>query len=292
MSRLVSDPLDRSDVDRLGDFLASHRRIFVLTGAGCSTRSGIPDYRDADGRWKRSSPVQYRDFLRQESVRRRYWARSLIGWPHFARAEPGPAHYALASLERAGLISQIVTQNVDGLHQRAGSRRVLDLHGRLQLVDCLDCGNRLDRAVLQQQLVQRNPRVAEITARVAPDGDADLEGLDFDRFEVPGCPRCGGTLKPAVVFFGESVPQPRVVRAMDRLHEADALLVVGSSLMVFSGYRFCREAGRSGKPVAALNLGRTRADAELALKVVADCTMVLPMVAARLCRDGSNPTCA
>lgn len=266
----------------MSEFLSAHARVFVLTGAGCSTGSGIPDYRDSEGRWKRRTPVQYRDFLTRESARRRYWARSLVGWPHFARARPSPAHEALARLEATGRITQLVTQNVDGLHQRAGSRRVLDLHGRLEFVDCLDCGHRLHRAEFQEQLVARNPELTEVCAGAAPDGDADLEDLDFDRFRVPDCPRCGGVMKPAVVFFGEAVPQPRVARAFDRLHEADAVLVVGSSLMVFSGYRFCREATAAGKPVAALNLGRTRADAELALKVVGDCASVLPIVAARL----------
>ncbi len=279
---------DRSDVDRLIELLTNHSRLFVLTGAGCSTDSGIPDYRDVEGRWKRAAPVQYRDFLRSESVRRRYWARSLIGWPHFARARPSSAHHALARLESAGRIAQIVTQNVDGLHQRAGSRRVLDLHGRLEFVDCLGCGHRLPRAELQEWLVAHNPALAPLCAQVAPDGDAHLEDLGFDRFQVPVCPCCGGVLKPAVVFFGESVPQPRVLRALDRLRESDAVLVVGSSLMIFSGYRFCREATLTAKPVAALNLGRTRADAELALKVVGDCTSVLPGVVDRLLSNAGD----
>jgi NAD-dependent SIR2 family protein deacetylase len=276
----ISSAVDGTD--RLSEFLLRHRRVFVLTGAGCSTGSGIPDYRDADGRWKRGSPVQYRDFLRHEHIRRRYWARSLVGWPHFARAEPGPAHRALARLERAGRISQIVTQNVDGLHQRAGSRRVLDLHGRLDRVDCLDCGHRVEREALQASLVAVNPELAEIVAGIRPDGDAELDGLDLERMRVPDCPCCGGLLKPAVVFFGESVPQPRVRRAFERLRESEALLVVGSSLMVFSGYRFCREAARLGLPVAALNLGRTRADAELSLKLVGDCGRLLPGIAERV----------
>jgi NAD-dependent SIR2 family protein deacetylase len=217
--------------------------------------------------------VQYRDFVNSDHARRRYWSRSLVGWPRVASAAPNAAHRALSSLERAGVVRTLVTQNVDGLHQRAGSRRVVDLHGRLDEVECLDCGGRVSRRDVQEQLVAWNPGFGTPAARDAaarPDGDSEWEA-DVTRFAVPHCPSCGGVLKPAVVFFGENVPRTRVETSMAALGEADALLVVGSSLMVFSGYRFCLAAQAMGKPVAAVNLGRTRADGMLALKVEEDC---------------------
>ncbi|MDO1527262.1 NAD-dependent protein deacetylase [Fulvimonas sp. R45] len=259
----------------LAAFVAAHPRLFVLTGAGCSTDSGIPDYRDADGGWKRAQPVTFQAFMGEERTRRRYWARSLVGWRRFGRAEPNGTHHALARLEARGRLSLLVTQNVDGLHQRAGSRAVVDLHGRLDQVRCMGCELRLPRVDFQLELIGRNPGWATLEAGDAPDGDADLEGLDFDRFDVPPCPRCGSVLKPDVVFFGENVPRERVARAMQALEQADAMLVVGSSLMVFSGYRFAHAAAKAGKPVAAVNLGRTRADPLLALKVQQPCAQAL-----------------
>ena len=276
-------PWSRPDpLDALADFVARHPRLFVLTGAGCSTDSGIPDYRDANGDWKRRQPVRYQEFVGSEPVRRRYWARSLLGWPAFARARPNAAHVALAGLEAAGFVHQLVTQNVDGLHQRAGSRRAIDLHGRLDAVVCLDCRYRGPRDAFQAALADRNPAFKALVATVAPDGDADLDAVDCGGFRIPDCPSCGGTLKPAVVFFGESVPKPRVERTCQRLAEADALLVVGSSLAVFSGYRFCKQALACGQPIAALNLGRTRADGELALKVDRPCGPTLRALLDRL----------
>ncbi|VTU19820.1 NAD-dependent protein deacetylase [Variovorax sp. SRS16] len=251
----------------LADFAARHRRLFVLTGAGCSTDSGIPDYRDRNGDWKRPSPVTYQAFMGEAATRRRYWARSLLGWPTMGRARPGEAHRALARLEAAGRIGRLLTQNVDGLHRAAGSRDVIDLHGRIDTVRCMGCETRSPRAALQAELLRRNPDWAALQARAAPDGDADLDGRDFSCFDVPACPRCGGVLKPDVVFFGESVPRDRVAAAHAGLAAADAVLVAGSSLMVYSGFRFVQAAVATGKPVAAVNLGRTRADALLTLKI-------------------------
>lgn len=251
----------------LADFATRHRRLFVLTGAGCSTESGIPDYRDVNGDWKRPSPVTYQAFTGEDATRRRYWARSLVGWPTMARARPGAAHRALAKLEADERIGLLLTQNVDGLHEAAGSRRTIDLHGRIDTVRCMGCDTRSTRAALQQALRERNPPWAALEARAAPDGDADLDGLDFSSFDVPACTQCGGMLKPDVVFFGESVPRDRVEAAFAALAEADAMLVAGSSLMVYSGFRFVQAAVAAGKPVAAVNLGRTRADELLTLKV-------------------------
>jgi NAD-dependent SIR2 family protein deacetylase len=249
------------------DFATRHPRLLVLTGAGCSTGAGIPDYRDANGEWKRSPPMQYQLFVADRLARQRYWARSMIGWRTMSQATPSPAHHALANLESAGRIARLVTQNVDGLHNLAGSRDVVDLHGRIDTVCCMGCGTRSPRSALQQEMWRRNPQWAMLEALSAPDGDADLDHQDFARFDVPACAVCGGTLKPDVVFFGESVPRERVTAVRTALTEADALLVAGSSLMVYSGYRFVEDAVAAGKPVAVVNIGRTRADAVLTLKI-------------------------
>lgn len=260
---------------RLARFIEQHQPLFVLTGAGCSTASGIPDYRDEQGQWKHRKPVQYQDFCDKEITRKRYWARSMLGWPHITNAKPAKVHLLLRTLERAGLIQFLVTQNVDGLHQKAGSVRVLDLHGNLQTVSCLSCACQLSRRTLQKQLAEANPLFDESCSEIAPDGDTMLEDMDFSSFEFVHCPQCGGILKPDVVFFGESVPKDRVAEAMHHLHAAKAMLVLGSSLMVYSGYRFCRAAVASGIVICAVNKGLTRADGELTLKIEQDCGSAL-----------------
>jgi len=263
------------ETSSLQDFVDRHRRLFVLTGAGCSTGSGIPDYRDADGQWKRPQPVTFQAFMGDEKTRRRYWARSLIGWRRIRRAQPNDAHRALARLETMGRIELVLTQNVDRLHQAAGNARVIDLHGRIDLVRCMDCELRSPREELQDELGRLNSGWLDFDAAEAPDGDADLDGADFSSFALPSCRRCGGVLKPDVVFFGESVPRDRVDAAARGLDEADAMLIVGSSLMVYSGFRFVQRAASAGKPVAAVNLGRTRADALLTLKAEQACEAAL-----------------
>ncbi len=276
------DEFDES-LDALTAFAARYPRLFVLTGAGCSTESGIPDYRDGNGDWKRPAPVTFQAFMGDDATRRRYWARSLIGWRVMGGARPGAAHRALASLESAGRINTLLTQNVDGLHDAAGSRNCIDLHGRIDTVRCMACEARLPRSALQTELLQRNPAWAALDARAAPDGDADLDGMDFSSFDIPSCPACGtGLLKPDVVFFGESVPRERVAAAHAALNAADAMLVAGSSLMVYSGYRFVLAAAEAGKPVAAVNIGRTRADDLFALKVERPVGAALEAIAARL----------
>jgi NAD-dependent SIR2 family protein deacetylase len=259
----------------LAAFCRRHPRLVVLTGAGCSTASGIPDYRDEAGDWKHPQPVQYQDFVSSAATRRRYWARSAIGWRRMDRARPNPAHSALASLERHGHVELLITQNVDGLHQAAGSRQVVDLHGRLDQVRCLDCTHSLPRPDFQADLEGANPGWSP-AAHPRPDGDADLDDAAYREFRVPPCPACGGRLKPDVVFFGETVPRERVERSFAALEAADALLVVGSSLMVYSGFRFARRAAELGRPIAAVNRGRTRADELLHLKIESDCTAALP----------------
>ncbi|HET7300514.1 MAG TPA: NAD-dependent protein deacetylase, partial [Oleiagrimonas sp.] len=215
-------------VNHLADWLQACPRVTVITGAGVSTASGIPDYRDADGQWKRAQPVTFQQFVGVTAVRHRYWARSFAGWPHFSRARPNAAHVALAELERRGRLHGIVTQNVDRLHQRAGSRQVVDLHGRLDVVVCLDCATRYRREWLQRELAAMNPGWAGHAGRIAPDGDADIEGVDFGAFRIPDCPRCGGLLKPDVVFYGESVPAARRDQATSMVNAADGILIVGS----------------------------------------------------------------
>ena len=264
----------------LEDFVSRHRRLFVLTGAGCSTNSGIPDYRDAEGKWKRTPPVSFQAFMGEEKARQRYWARSLIGWRRFGAARPNRTHRALACLEAVGKSEVLLTQNVDRLHQAAGAARVIDLHGRLDLVLCVGCGRRTPRAELQEELSRLNPGWRMLDADDAPDGDADLADADFSTFSVPSCRRCGGVLKPDVVFFGENVPRARVDAAAKHLKQADAMLIVGSSLMVYSGFRFVEMAARAGTPMAAVNLGRTRADGLLALKDERPCEAALAFLLA------------
>ena len=273
---------DRNMLADLHAFVRDHPRLLVLTGAGISTDSGIPGYRDAQGNWQRTPPVQAQDFFRSHAVRQRYWARSMLGWPVLANAQPNAAHFALAQLQAAGYVRQLVTQNVDGLHQRAGSTGVIELHGHVGSVICLQCGTRRPRSSLQAQLEADNPSLAELRALPASDGDAHLELASFEAVHIPACGHCGGVLKPDVVFFGESVPRERVDASLQALDESDALLVIGSSLTVFSGYRFCLAAEKLGKPVAAINLGQTRADALLALKVDASCAAALMDLAGRL----------
>lgn len=246
--------------------LLAFRRIAVLTGAGLSTDSGIPDYR-GPGSVPRS-PMTYQQFVRDESLRRHYWARNHLGWRHLRHADPNPGHAALAVMEKRGLLSGLITQNVDRLHTGAGSRQVIDLHGRYDRVVCLGCAVRFPRAELAVLLERLNPGYLEQESDagdVAPDADADV--VDTGGFVIAPCPECGGMLKPDFVYFGENVPKDRVERAYDVVNAADALLVAGSSLTVMSGFRFARHAAKVGKPVVIINRGATRGD-ELATRKV------------------------
>jgi NAD-dependent SIR2 family protein deacetylase len=260
----------------LAEFIDRHPKLLVLTGAGISTASGIPDYRDKDGVRRGKAPVQGPEFRKLDAVRRRYWARSMVGYPALSRAAPNAGHQALAALEAQGRIGALMTQNVDGLHQRAGSASVLELHGNIHQVVCLDCHALFTRAFIQQRLAQANPAMAGAQAQAAPDGDAHLEPDALADFHIPWCVHCGGMLKPDVVFFGDGVPAARTGAALALMDASDALLVIGSSLTVYSGFRFCRMAAAAGKPIAAVNLGKTRADDMLALKVEDSAENVLP----------------
>lgn len=261
--------------DELAALVRDAGTVTVLTGAGVSTASGIPCYRDRKGEWQHPPPVQFADFVARDDVRQRYWARSFAGWSRLAGAVPNLAHRSLAGLEVAGVLDTLITQNVDGLHQQAGTQRIVDLHGRLDRVVCLDCGLMLERQDWQDRLLTLNPDFHARVVRINPDGDAELADADVMQFDVPDCDACGGIVKPDVVFFGETVPAGRVAAAMGAVERSGALLVAGSSLMVFSGLRFVRQAVELGKPVAIVNQGRTRADDVATLRIDADCGELL-----------------
>ncbi len=259
--------------------LLAGRRFVALTGAGCSTESGIPDYRGG-GRPGPRNPIQHDAFMRRPEVRQRYWARATLGWERFQGAQPNAGHAALARLEAGGLLAGVITQNVDRLHHAAGSRRVVELHGALADVRCLDCRQLEPRAQLQARLLDANPGWLAGAAGVAqPDGDAELPADAVATFQVVGCRRCGGVLKPDVVFFGGTVGEPTLSAAWSLLAEAAALLVIGSSLTVYSGFRFVRHAHEQGLPIGIVNVGPTRGDALAQARVSAPVGQVLPRLA-------------
>jgi NAD+-dependent protein deacetylase sirtuin 4 len=258
------------------------RRVAVLTGAGCSTESGIPDYRGPGTRERARNPIQHRAFISDPLTRARYWARSAIGWPRFASVAPNGAHRAIAALETAGHLTGLITQNVDRLHHEAGSRDVIELHGALAEVRCLACEAREHRDDLQRRILELNPAFSERSAELAPDGDAELPIEAVRDFRAPACLTCGGILKPDVVFFGDNVPRARVDRAFAVADAAEVLLVVGSSLAVYSGYRFVLRAAERGQRIAIVNLGETRGDSHAHVRVDARAGDVLPTVARAL----------
>lgn len=257
---MTNTQTSQQETSQLLDFIQQHPRLVILTGAGISLQSGIPTYRDQNGVWMGSAPMQHQDFIKHEHTRRRYWARSFIGRSTIANAQPNPAHFALAELEATGSVELLITQNVDNLHQRAGSRHVIDLHGNLRDIHCLDCATRSSRDELQQRIAIYNPQLQGLSAEMRPDGDAILDEAHIEQVQVPECTACGGVLMPEVVFFGGTVPVTRVQYCLDALQRADALLVVGSSLKVYSGFRFCLRAKEWNKPIALINPGQTRAD--------------------------------
>lgn len=262
--------------------LLTERRLAVLTGAGISTDSGIPDYRGPDS--PPSNPMTIQQFLSGPVFRQRYWARNHIGWRHMAARRPNAGHRAVAALERAGLVTGVITQNVDLLHTKAGSQTVVNLHGTYAQVVCLSCGHTMTRAALAVELERLNPGFTERaevgSIGVAPDADATVE--DTATFRYLDCPRCGGILKPDIVYFGDSVPKDRVQRAYALVDAADALVVAGSSLTVYSGYRFVRHAAASGKPVAIINRGTTRGDDLATVRIDSGCSEILALLASEL----------
>ncbi len=246
---------------------------------------GIPTYRDHNGTWQRAEPIQHQEFITSSSKRQRYWLRSYAGWPAVCSAEPSPTHHALAELESLGFIHLLVTQNVDQLHQKANSKNVIDLHGRLDRVVCLECHSIYERADIQDQLAALNSFL-ELSGELAPDGDADVDDTRVHQVEIPDCKKCGGTLKPDVVFFGDNVNREIVQRVYDAIDDADALLIVGSSLKVFSGFRFCRHAHDKKKVIASVNPGVTRADELLSLRIAQPCDSVFPALVEHLRQGG------
>ncbi|MBM4630028.1 NAD-dependent protein deacetylase [Rhodococcus hoagii] len=273
--------LDRV-IDRMLELLHG-RRVCVLTGAGISTDSGIPDYRGPDSPPR--NPMTYQQFVGDPSFRRHYWARNHLGWRFMDAARPNTGHRAVAALERAGVVHGVITQNVDLLHTKAGTRQVIDLHGSYAQVRCLDCGAQTSRMTLAGRLDAANPGFAETVAaatgvEIAPDADAVIETTDH--FRMVDCEQCGGMLKPDIVYFGESVPKPRVTAAFEMVAGADALLVAGSSLTVMSGLRFVRRAARDGLPIVIVNRGATRGDEFATLKIEDGCSDVLESLVSAL----------
>ncbi|XP_006865509.1 PREDICTED: NAD-dependent protein deacetylase sirtuin-4 [Chrysochloris asiatica] len=276
-----SPPLDPEKVKELQRFITLSKRVLVITGAGISTESGIPDYRsEGVGLYARTDrrPIQHRDFVRSAQIRQRYWARNFVGWPQFSSHQPNPAHWALSYWERLGKLYWLVTQNVDALHTKAGSRRLTELHGCMHRVLCLTCGEQTARGQLQDRFEGLNPTWSAEAHGLAPDGDVFLTEGQVRSFQVPSCARCGGPLKPDVVFFGDTVNPDKVDFVHKRVKEADALLVVGSSLQVYSGYRFILTAQEKKLPIAILNIGPTRSDHLACLKLDSRCGELLPLI--------------
>lgn len=274
-------PPGTTDLEPVADAL-SGGGVLVLSGAGISTESGIPDYRGEGGSLSRHTPMTYQEFTADALARRRYWARSHLGWRTFGRARPNTGHRAVAAFERHGLLSGLITQNVDRLHQAAGTANVVELHGSLDRVVCLSCGALSPRRDLARRLEEANPGFDPVAAGINPDGDADLTDDQVGDFRVLPCTVCGGILKPDVVFFGEAVPPARVEHCRTLVREASSLLVLGSSLTVMSGLRFVRQAAQSGKPVLIVNQDPTRGDRHARSRVALPLGAALTTVAARL----------
>jgi NAD-dependent SIR2 family protein deacetylase len=275
-----------TSLEALADLVADGD-VVVLGGAGLSTESGVPDYRGPTGRARSAEPMTYQAFVGAASARQRYWARSHLGWRRIARAAPNRGHLAVTDLERRGLLRGIITQNVDGLHQAAGAKHVVELHGSLSRVVCLGCGQLTRRERLDERLGEANPTWDARVSKVNPDGDVVVPDADVDRFVVVDCDFCGGLLKPDVVFFGENVPRPRVEQCFAMVDDAGALLVLGSSLTVASGYRFVRHAAKIAVPVAIVNDGVTRGDDLARLRMAGQLGRVLTALVATLDEMGA-----
>ena len=278
--------MDLWNVDALAG-LVSGGDVLVLSGAGLSTESGIPDYRGPSGAARPATPMTYQTFTGSAAARRRYWARSHLGWQLIARAEPNVGHRGVARLQEAGLLSGVITQNVDGLHTAAGARDVVELHGNLDRVTCLGCGRLSPRADLDRRLRAVNRAWRARVLAVNPDGDVDLPEEDLDAFRTVDCDVCGGVLKPDVVFFGESVPTDRVARCFGLVERSGALVVLGSSLTVMSGYRFVLHAAKLGIPVAIVNQGATRGDGKASVRLDAPLGAVLTRLVERVGPTGA-----
>ncbi|CAG5117934.1 unnamed protein product [Candidula unifasciata] len=269
------------ELQKLQDFINSHNKLFVLTGAGISTESGIPDYRsEGVGLYATSTnrPVIYADFLKNPSVRQRYWARNFVGWPKFSATQPNRSHYILSDWERKGRIHWLVTQNVDALHYKAGSQNVTELHGSGHRVHCLSCSFQVSRNEVQAMIHELNPGWSVEAVSIGPDGDVDIRADLIKDFQVPKCPSCGGDVKPEITFFGDNVPKSMVHLVLGKMFESDAVLVVGSSLEVYSGYRFISRASSHGMKIAIVNIGPTRGHKHADVKISGRCGDVLQRI--------------
>lgn len=274
-------PATDQEVYRLQAFLDLYKPLLIITGAGISTESGIPDYRSENiGLYARSTsrPVQFKDFMNSEAVRKRYWARNYIGWPRFSSLQPNISHHLLTKLQKKGILHWIVTQNVDRLHHKAGSEHIIELHGTSYQVKCTNCGYNFSRYILQDILKSLNKVINFEAIEIRPDGDVELDVKFVNEFQIANCDRCNGILKPNIVFFGENVPMDRVKNVMTKLEESKALLVLGSSLEVYSAYRFLLAAKEQKKPIAIVNIGPTRADHIALLKLNNRCSDILSKI--------------
>ncbi|OAD58981.1 NAD-dependent protein deacetylase Sirt4, partial [Eufriesea mexicana] len=275
------EPVKDSDLLELKDFINNHSNICILTGAGISTESGIPDYRSQGvGIYARSNrkPVLYKDFCNKDDIRKRYWARNYVGWPRFSSIKPNNTHEIIKKLEDANKVRCIITQNVDNLHTKAGSKRVIELHGTAFKVMCLNCNERICRYYLQEILNKNNPNITATSQMIRPDGDVDLLEEQIEGFKVPSCENCGGILKPDIIFFGDNVPRQVVESVKYNVEYSDSLLILGTTLSTFSGYRIALQANNINIPIAILNIGKTRADDLANIKVEGQCGDVLSRI--------------
>ncbi|XP_032679141.1 NAD-dependent protein deacylase Sirt4 isoform X1 [Odontomachus brunneus] len=275
------NPVKTEDVMKLREFINKHHQLCILTGAGISTESGIPDYRSAEvGLYARSDrrPVLYKEFCDSERTRRRYWARNFVGWPRFSSLKPNVTHIVLQDLEYLEKVGCIITQNVDNLHSKAGSKKIIELHGTAFRVMCLNCNHKICRYELQKLFQELNPSMIATTQMIRPDGDVELSQEQVEGFNVPACGNCGGVLKPDIVFFGDNVPHDIVQNVKANVENLDALLILGTSLSTFSAYRIVLQAINANKPIAIINIGKTRADELVNLKVEGRCGDILPKV--------------
>ncbi|XP_026314244.1 NAD-dependent protein deacylase Sirt4 [Hyposmocoma kahamanoa] len=279
-------PPDQKDFDKLREFLIKHEKLLILTGAGISTESGIPDYRSEEvGLYARSNhkPVQYQEFVKYPKVRQRYWARNFIGWPRFSAVKPNSTHHSIRTLEKAGKVTAVVTQNVDRLHHKAGSENIIELHGTGYIVKCLKCPYEIDRAQLQDVMMRNNPSMENSITMIRPDGDVELSKEQVDNFKTPLCPKCEGPLKPDIVFFGDNVPKNRVEQVKKEVSRSDSVFILGSTLTVYSSYRIILQAKEEQKSIAVLNIGPTRADDIVDLKISTKCGDILPELCNSIC---------
>jgi NAD-dependent deacetylase sirtuin 4 len=289
----ASQAITNQQIGKLATFITSKKKLCVITGAGCSTESGVPDYRSPNGSYSKGhKPTNYQEFINNELARKRYWARSMHGWSFFSNSQPNPSHTCLSTLEQEGFVDYIITQNVDRLHHKAGSKRVIELHGHSSSVTCLNCSDEIPREYFQKKLAQLNHdwlhKHSFNSSTARPDGDVDLGNVDYSLFRLPNCEKCEvGVMKPTVVFFGENVPQKTVDFAMDLILQSDGLLCIGTSLQVYSAFRFVKAASEYNIPIGILNIGPTRADTLpcVFLKIEARSGEILPRVVTQIFSD-------